>query len=76
MHAVFFVSSPVSWETNVTKFSEFFIHKLLYDAVKNSVKMKEKKQIENKGKTGRSFLNIFRIKTILKRKIRFIVLQA
>ena len=38
--------------------------------------MKEKKQIENKAKTGKRFLNIFRIKTTLKRKIRFIVLQA
>ena len=46
MHAVFFVS----WETNVTKFSVVFTHKLLYNAMKNSVKTKEKKQIENKRK--------------------------
>ena len=31
MHAVFFfVLSPVSWETNVTKFSVVFRHKALY----------------------------------------------
>ena len=51
MHAVFFALSPVSWETNVTKFSVVFIHKLSYiNAGKNSVKMKEKKQIGNKKK--------------------------
>ena len=46
--------SPVSWEwdTNVTTFSVVFVHKLLYNAGKNSVKVKEKKQIENKRKTG------------------------
>ena len=35
------------------KFSVFFFHKLLYNAGKNSVKMKEKKHIENKRKTGK-----------------------
>ena len=37
--------SPVSWEwdTNVTTFSVVFVHKLLYNAGKNSVKVKEKK---------------------------------
>ena len=54
MHAVFL--SPVSWEwdTNVTTFSVVFVHKLLYNAEKNSVKIKEKKQIENKRKTGKT----------------------
>ena len=46
MHAVFFVLSPFSWETNV--FSVVFIHKLLYNAGKNSLKMKEKKRLEEK----------------------------
>ena len=43
MHAVFF--SPVSWEwdTNVTTFSVVFVYKLLYNAGKNSVKIKKKK---------------------------------
>ena len=49
MHA-FFILSPVSWETNVTNFSAVSMHKLLYNAEKNSVKMKDKKQIENKRK--------------------------
>ena len=54
MHAVLFVLSPVSWETNVTKFSVVFIHKLLYiNAGKNSVKTKGKKQIGNKRKTAK-----------------------
>ena len=45
MHAVFFVLSPVSWETNVTEFSVVFIHKLLsINAGKNSLKMKGKKE--------------------------------
>ena len=48
--------APVSWEwdTNVTTFSVVFVHKLLYNAGKNSVKVKEKKQIENKRKTGKA----------------------
>ena len=54
MHAVFL--SPVSreWDTNVTTFSVVFVDKLLYNAGKNSVKIKEKKQIENKKKTGKA----------------------
>ena len=36
------------------KFSVVFTHKLLYNTGKNSVKMKEKKQIENKRKNGQS----------------------
>ena len=53
MHAFFL--SPVSWEwdTNVTTFSVVFVHKLLYNARKNSVKVKEKKQIENKEKRAK-----------------------
>ena len=49
-------SPPVSWEwdTNVTTFSVVFVHKLLYNARKNSLKVKEKKQIENKRKTGKA----------------------
>ena len=39
---------------NVTKFSVVFTHKLLYNAEKNGVKMKEKKQIENKRKPGKA----------------------
>ena len=46
--------SPVSWEINVTKFSIVFTHKLLYNAGKDSVKMKEKKQIGNKRKMGKT----------------------
>ena len=48
--------SPVSWEwdINVTTFSVVFVHKLLHNAGKNSVKVKEKKQIENKRKTGKA----------------------
>ena len=54
MHAVFL--SPVSWEwdTNMTTFSVAFVHQLLYNAGKNSVKIKKKKQIENKKKTGKA----------------------
>ena len=48
---IFLFLSPVPWETNVAKFSVAFIHKLLYNAGKNSVKMKGKKQIGNKRKT-------------------------
>ena len=33
----------------MTKFSVVFIHKLLYNAGKNSVKMKKEKQRENEG---------------------------
>ena len=54
MHAVVFLS-PVSWETNVTKFSVVFTHKLLYNAGKNSVKIKEKKRIENKRKIFKKY---------------------
>ena len=54
VHAVFFVLSPVSWKTNVTKFSVVFTHKSLYDAGNNSVKMKGKKQTEKKRKTGKA----------------------
>ena len=51
MHAVFFVLSPVFWETNVTKFSVVFIHKFLtYNAGKNSVKMKGENRLETKEK--------------------------
>ena len=48
--------SPVSWEwdTNVTTFSVVFAYKLLYNAGKNSMKIKEKKHIENKRKTGKA----------------------
>ena len=54
-HNARFFSSPVSWEwdTNVTTFSVAFVHKLLYNAGNNSVKVKEKKQIKNKRKTGK-----------------------
>ena len=52
MHAVFL--SPVSWETNVTKFSVVFTHKLLYNARKNSVKTKEKNRLKIKEKTGKA----------------------
>ena len=38
----------------MTKFSVVFIHKILYNAEKNSLKMKEKKQIENKRKAGKA----------------------
>ena len=38
----------------MTKFSVVFTHKLLYNAGKNSVKMKEKKQTENKRKAGKA----------------------
>ena len=38
----------------MTTFSVVFVHKLLYNAGKNSVKVKEKKQIENKRKTGKA----------------------
>ena len=49
MHAVIFVLSPVSWETNVTKFSVVFIQKLLsINAGKNSLKMKGKKETKEK----------------------------
>ena len=36
---------PISWEwnTNVTTFSVVFVQKLLYNAEKNSVKIKEEK---------------------------------
>ena len=54
MHAVFFVLSPASWETNVTKFSVVFIHKFLYinagkkqrknEGEKNRLETKEKRQ--------------------------------
>ena len=48
------------WDINVTKFSVVFVYKLLYNVgkkqrenkgEKNSVKIKEKKQIQNKRKT-------------------------
>ena len=38
----------------MTTFSVVFVQKLLYNAGKNSVKVKEKKQIENKRKTGKA----------------------
>ena len=38
----------------MTKFSVVCTLKLLFNAGKNSVKMKAKKQIENKGKTGKA----------------------
>ena len=37
----------------MTTFSVVFVHKLLYNAGKNSVKVKEKKQIENKEKRAK-----------------------
>ena len=50
-----FSLSPVSWEwdTNVTTFSVVFVYKLFYNAGKNSVKIKEKKQIESKEKRAK-----------------------
>ena len=48
MHAVFFVLSPVSWRTNVTKFSVVFTHKSLDNAGNNSVKMKGKNRLKKK----------------------------
>ena len=38
----------------MTTFSVVFVYKLLYNAGKNSVKIKEKKQIENKRKIGKA----------------------
>ena len=38
----------------MTTFSVVFVQKLLYNAGKNSVKVKEKKQIEYKRKTGKA----------------------
>ena len=38
----------------MTTFSVVFVHKLSYNAGKNSVNTKEKKQIENKRKTGKA----------------------
>ena len=43
MHAVFLSSVSWEWDTNVTTFSVVFVYKLLYNAGKNSVKIKEKK---------------------------------
>ena len=54
MHAVFFVLSPVSWKTNVTKFSVVFTHKLLYNAGNNSVKTKENNRLKKKEKRASS----------------------
>ena len=53
MHAVFFVLSPVSWKTNVTKFSVVFTYKSLYNAGEKTMKMKGEKQTEKK-KNGQS----------------------
>ena len=50
MHAVFFfVLSPVSRKTNVTKFNVVFTHKSLHNAGNNSVKMKEKNRLKKNG---------------------------
>ena len=54
MHAVFLSLVSWEWDTNVTTFSVVFVYKLLYNGGKNSVKIKEKKQIENKRKTGKA----------------------
>ena len=64
MHAVFL--SPISreWDTNVTTFSVVFVQKLLYNAEKNSVKIKEEKTDWKQKEDGQS-------KTIkLKKNIR------
>ena len=45
--------SPVFGETNVSKFSVAFIHKLLHNAGKNSVKMKEKNRLKTKEKRAK-----------------------
>ena len=52
MHAVYFLS-PVFGETNATKSSVVFIHKLLYNAGKNSVKMKKKNRLKTKEKPAK-----------------------
>ena len=46
---------PVSWEwdTNVTTFSVVFVHKLLYNEGKNSVKVKEKTRLKTKEKRAK-----------------------
>ena len=53
MHAVSL--SPISWEwdTNVTTFSVVFVYKLLYNAEKNGVKIKEKNRLKTKGKRAK-----------------------
>ena len=47
--------SPVSWEwdTNVTTFSVVVVHKLLYNAGKNSVKVEEKSRLKTKEKRAK-----------------------
>ena len=61
MHAAFL--SPVSWETNLTKFSVVFTHKLLYNAGKsckgkNRLKTREKRAKQN-DKFQKTFAAVF-----------------
>ena len=55
MHAAFLclLFPGIEWDTNVTTFSVVFVYKLLYNAGKNTVKIKEKKQIRTKEKRAK-----------------------
>ena len=53
----FFVLSPVSWKTNVNKFSVVFPHKSLHNAENNSVKMKGKNRLKKKKNGQRRTIN-------------------